>query len=149
MPRPNRARPIAIERSLALRIAHERETRGMSYEGLALRMEKAGCPIQASAIYKIEKGDPPRRITVDELVALGRVFEMELADLIVDPKLDAAREFRVLVHAVLDSHDRAEAAVATFEDAVRDLQGYAKEHPNVVAPFEGDEILQRYLSTEV
>jgi hypothetical protein len=42
----------------------------------------AGCAIQPSALYKVEKGDPPRRITVDELVALATVFELEVSDLL-------------------------------------------------------------------
>lgn len=44
-------------------------------------MTDAGCPIQGSAIYKIEKADPPRRITVDELVAFATVFETSAVDL--------------------------------------------------------------------
>lgn len=85
MPRPNLARSIASEAKLAKRIAHEREDRGLSYEGLAKLMTDAGCAIQGSAIYKIEKGDPPRRVTVDELVALARVFEAGSIDEMLTP----------------------------------------------------------------
>jgi hypothetical protein len=45
-------------------------------------MTDAGCNIQASAIYKIEKVDPARRITVDELIALARVFGRSIDDLL-------------------------------------------------------------------
>jgi transcriptional regulator with XRE-family HTH domain len=83
---------IAAEAALARRIEYERTRRGMSYEGLATRMSRAGCPIQPSAIYKIEKGDPPRRITVDELAALARVFEMSMDELLLYPEeAEAAR----------------------------------------------------------
>ncbi|HWI41999.1 MAG TPA: helix-turn-helix transcriptional regulator [Nocardioides sp.] len=74
MARRNANRSIGSERALARRVAWEREKRGWSYEGLASRMTLEGCPIQASALFKIEKSDPPRRITVDELVALARVM---------------------------------------------------------------------------
>lgn len=83
MPRPNRPRHIGGETSLAERIAFERESRGMSYEGLASRMDKAGCAIHASAIYKIERANPPRRITVDELVGFSRVFGISIDDLLL------------------------------------------------------------------
>lgn len=52
----------------------------MTYDGLATRMTDVGCPIQGSALYKIEKSG--RRITVDELVAMAKVFEVEVADLL-------------------------------------------------------------------
>ncbi len=82
MARPNRPRSIKGESNLAQRIQREREYRGLSYEALAKAMTDAGCSIQGSAIYKIEKGDPPRRITVDELIALARVFEVDVEDLL-------------------------------------------------------------------
>jgi len=83
MPRVNVGRTVNAEQALAQRIAHERTRRGWSLDGLAVRMRDAGCPIATSAIYKIESGDPPRRITVDELVALAKVFEYDdLSDLL-------------------------------------------------------------------
>lgn len=82
MARPNRQRAIGSERALARRIQWERENRGWSYDGLASRMTQVGCPIQPSALYKVEKADPPRRITVDELVALARVMELDINELL-------------------------------------------------------------------
>lgn len=80
MPRPNPARTIDSERALARRIAYEREKEDMTYDGLAARMTSVGCPIQGSAIYKIEKAG--RRITVDELVAFALVFKTSVANLL-------------------------------------------------------------------
>jgi transcriptional regulator with XRE-family HTH domain len=82
MPRPNPLRSIGGERNLARRIERERIARGLSYDALARRLTAAGCNIVGSAIYKIEKADPPRRITVDELVTLARVFETTVEDLL-------------------------------------------------------------------
>lgn len=81
MPRPRPPRELVSEKNVARRVAYEREQRGWSYAGLALRMEKKGCKIDQSALYKIEKAKPPRRITVDELVAFGEVFELSLVEL--------------------------------------------------------------------
>ena len=91
MPRPNKPRSIASERSLARRVAVERERRGWSYDGLASRMGQVGCAIQSSAIYKIEKSDPPRRITVDELVGFAEVFAIPVQHLLMPPEI-AAKE---------------------------------------------------------
>ncbi len=96
MPRPNRPRTVAAEDNLARRIAFEREARGWTYDGTAKRMTNLGCPIQSTAIYKIEKGEPRRRISVDELVAFARVFELDVEELLipVDVALnDAARAY--------------------------------------------------------
>lgn len=84
MPRPNPARSIEAESVLARRIAHERERLGLSYEGLAKLMTDLGCPMRGSAIFRIETGDPPRRITVNEYAALVQVFGLKMTTL-VDP----------------------------------------------------------------
>lgn len=82
MARPNGPRAVGMEDALAEHIAYERESRDLSYEALAKRMTELGCSIQGSAIYKIEKGNPRRRITVDELVTFARVFELSVEDLL-------------------------------------------------------------------
>lgn len=74
MPRQSRERGSGAEANLARRVEYEREKRGLSYEALAKAMTDTGCKIQGSAIYKIEKAEPPRRITVDELTAFADVF---------------------------------------------------------------------------
>lgn len=97
MPRPNRPRAVTHETVLARRLQHEREKRHMSYESLAQRMTQAGCSMQGSAIYKIEKGDPPRRITVNELVEFARIFGLDVPNLLLPPGLAARQEVRELV----------------------------------------------------
>lgn len=87
MPRPNPTRSLQSETNLARRIAFEREERGWTYEGTAKRLTDAGCAIQSSAIYKIEKSDPPRRISVDELVGFAKVFDLSVEELLVPMEL--------------------------------------------------------------
>lgn len=83
MPRSNSPRSVVGgERNLAVRIERERNRRGLTYDALAKLMTQAGCPIQGSALFKIEKSEPPRRITVDELVALAQVFQTTVEDLL-------------------------------------------------------------------
>jgi hypothetical protein len=85
VPRPRPPRSLANERNVAARVAYERERLEMSYAGLATRMTDLGCTIDAAAIYKIEKNDPPRRITVDELVTFAEVFGVSVMDMLVPP----------------------------------------------------------------
>lgn len=97
MPRPMKNRDPFGERNVAARVAIERDRRGMTYEGLAKRMADAGCEIHSSALYKIEKGDPPRRITVTELLAFSKVLELPLAELVADPSTYLPRHVYELV----------------------------------------------------
>lgn len=129
MPRPNQPRSIASEDALARRIGFEREARGWSPQGLAARMTKAGCPIQASAIYKIEKGDPPRRITVDELVAFSRVFALPVDHLLLPPELVVADELAELVIAWDQADDAVLAAREQEASAWDTLRAWIDEHP--------------------
>jgi transcriptional regulator with XRE-family HTH domain len=115
MPRPNPERELFAEPFVAARVALERETRGWSYEGLAKRMTDVGCPIQASAIYKIEKATPRRRITVDELVAFAKVFDLSVEELMVDPAQAMSRQIAQLLerfHALRRSYQANQAMAA-------------------------------------
>lgn len=136
MPRPNPGRLIASEASLAKRIAYEREARGMSYDGLASRMTQAGCPINGSALYKIEKGDPPRRITVDELVALSRVFEIKLPGLLNPPETVLNKDLVVKLRAMAEALRATLTADANYKAALRDLARFLIEHPETATQLD-------------
>lgn len=114
MPRPNQPRSIGREQALARRIAHEREVRGWSNEGLASRMTKVGCSMAASAVYKIE--NLGRRITVDELVAFSQVFETPIDNLLLPPELAVNERLAELAGA----WDEAYRAMGAAQDRVRD-----------------------------
>lgn len=105
MPRQNPTRSLQNERELARRVSYERQLREWTYEGLAKRLTDAGCPIQGSAIYKIEKDDPPRRITVNELVALGAVFELAVEELLVPVEFVENREAIDVLSSLSDQVD--------------------------------------------
>lgn len=111
MARPNRGRTIREESNLAERVQYEREQRGWTYEAMAKALTDAGCRINASAIFKIEKGDPPRRITVDELVAFSRAFSTSVEDLLTP--MEVLRQ------------DHAKLLMATMDEAAHEIQASA------------------------
>jgi transcriptional regulator with XRE-family HTH domain len=100
MPRPNKPRTVRGEDHLAARITLEREARGWSMDGLARRMTDAGCAISASAVHKIERGEPRRKITVDELLAFADVFGIPMNELVIDPDASAAGQVADLLDEV-------------------------------------------------
>lgn len=129
MPRQNKPREVLAEDHLARRIAAERDARGWTNDGLAKRMTDAGCAMTGSAIFKIEKSEPRRRIVVDELVAFGKVFGIPVDELLLPPE---ALLYQEVARLVIDwNYAREEAAAATAKsaeawDAVR---AFVADHP--------------------
>ncbi|MFC6286816.1 helix-turn-helix domain-containing protein [Nocardioides sp. GCM10027113] len=132
MPRPNPTRPIGREVVLARRIAYEREARGWTYENLAAHMSRAGCPINPSALYKIEKNDPPRRITVDEFFALSRVFGVSLTSLARPPEEVASKEFERLLEEASRSLEAMNNAMDDHYAAVREGVLFLDKHRELI-----------------
>jgi transcriptional regulator with XRE-family HTH domain len=136
MPRPNRPRSVLAEDHLAQRIAAERDARGWTNDGLAKRMTDAGCPMTGSAIFKIEKGEPRRRIVVDELVAFATVFGVPAEELLLPPGVAASKAVAGLV---LEWDAKRSAAVAAMDDeadAWGRLRDYATSHPEEAGTLE-------------
>ena len=124
MSRPNKQRKVFAEDHLAARIAAEREARGWSLEGLAKRMTDAGCPIDQSAIFKIERTTPRRRIVVDEMVAFSQVFGIPLEELLIPPSVAAGRETKRLVLEIV----RLDRAIRPLTQARAAAVGAFLEH---------------------
>ena len=130
MARQNALRSIQGETNLAQRIKNEREYRGWSYEALAKRLTDAGCSINGSAIFRIEKGDPPRRIAVDELIALAKVFETSIEDLLTPVELlrkARGKEIVAEIDQATDDFIRALGAMMNGYCAYFDLCAYDPE----------------------
>lgn len=127
MPRMNPVRSIDAETAVAARLTYERKRREMGVDAVAREMTKLGCPITGSAISRIEKGDPPRRITFDEAVAISRLFEVPLEELDTPLPLLEKRRARELIEETLESHREIGAfASRAFEHFV-DLYDLAAE----------------------
>jgi transcriptional regulator with XRE-family HTH domain len=147
MPRPNRPRSIHSEVNLAERIAFEREARGLSYETLAKSMTDAGCSITGSAIYRIEKGTPPRRVSVDELVALSDVLDVDIVELLVP--LGLVRQQRALeitkavnddiarLHELVREQVRLWIEYGELAKTSPELGEYMQNHLKAFSPYPG------------
>ena len=137
MSRLNPQRSVGGEDNLARRIERERTARGLSYEALAKLLTEAGCTIQGSAIYKIEKTKPPRRITVDELIALAQVLETSIEDLLTP--IEVLEKERA--QEVLKDLDKADgellAAMGRFLTAYRELRSLAASDPELFEYVKG------------
>jgi transcriptional regulator with XRE-family HTH domain len=119
---PRAAGSLGSSRSLARRIAYEREQKGWKQATLARLMTDAGYEMTQSTISKFERPDNPRRITVDELVAFSKVFGIRADLLMLPPELAADRDLREM----LDAWRAARLKEATARDAISD---YLEKHP--------------------
>ena len=136
MSRPNQLRVMYSEVNLARRIAYEREQRGWSYEGIAERMTRVGCAIQASAIYKIEKGNPPRRISVDELVAVSRVLDVPVDRLLVPLEVVVSEAALMLFSKWTEAGAAVAEATEQYNAVSLILQAHMNVHPEVLPAVE-------------
>lgn len=136
MPRPNSERTIMVERSLATRIAYERNKRGLTYEALAQQLTDLGCPVQPSAIQKIEKSG--RRIVVDEAVAFAAAFEMGLEELLIP--LDARRDLQFL-----QDLDRGPTLRVARDAAVADYEALLERVRTALSEGDVGESLERQM----
>jgi transcriptional regulator with XRE-family HTH domain len=131
VPRHNKPRSIASEANVAERITYEREGRGLSYEALAKLMTDEGCPLVGSAIYRIEKGDPPRHITVDELVAFANVFDTTVPDLLLPMELVRKESARELVERTLDVYRALPAATSELYNLCKKFYELQQSDPEL------------------
>ena len=136
MSRPNKGRTLGSERTLARRVAYERTTRGLTYAQLAQEMTSVGCAIRGSALYKIENNEPPRRVTVDELVALSLVFEIALDELLVPYELVIDSRGRRLVQEWTDNRDALDEVQLRHDASWTELVEHMHAHPESRAAIE-------------
>jgi transcriptional regulator with XRE-family HTH domain len=115
----------------AERITREREGRELSYEALAKFMNDQGCPLAGSAIYRIEKGDPPRHITVDELVAFANVFDTTVPDLLAPMELVRKEKARELVERTLSVWRALPAATSELYTLCKEFCALQQSDPDL------------------
>lgn len=105
------------EENVALRIAWEMRRRGWSQERMAQELTNAGCPTHQSAISKIINPRPDgsrRAITVDEAIALARVFDIPLEELPLPLDDAEGRDLHDLTHTVIREGRNAAEQYAHF-----------------------------------
>lgn len=115
MSRPIRPGTIGSEATLAERIAVLRKDKKMTYEALATAMTEAGRPMTRDAIHRIENGKPRRKVSVDELVALTKVFGLSFEDLLMPMELvNQKRAADLLRRSAVVNSQLNELAVESF-----------------------------------
>ncbi|MCY0926924.1 helix-turn-helix domain-containing protein [Streptomyces sp. H27-H1] len=134
---------LAGEANVAAHVQLERELRGWSTAELARQVTAAGCPLSQSAVWRIENGEPPRKISVDELVAFAKVFGKPIEQLlepvdegVVDPlirlflrewivakkaEMDAGNDLFSKLQTVLSAYWDNPAALQRLEDDLSSL----------------------------
>lgn len=95
------------EANVADHVRLEREARGWSTAELARRVTAAGCPMSQSAVWRIESGEPRRKITVDELIGFSKVFGVAFERLLKPISSEFPRD---LIRLYVDRWIRAERA---------------------------------------
>jgi transcriptional regulator with XRE-family HTH domain len=130
MPRPNKPREVLAEEHVARRIVAERDARGWTNDGLAARMTAVGCPMSGSAIFKIEKAQPRRRIVVDELVAFATVFGITVEDMLMPPEVAQREIIQGLITQREWARKEAAEAVALFRQRQQELEQYVENNPD-------------------
>jgi transcriptional regulator with XRE-family HTH domain len=100
-------RPIGAEEMVARRVEYERKRRGWSNAELARRMTDFGCPINQSAIQKIEHGSPRRTISLDETLAFMYVFGLSLETLQSPPEEVIGAEVARFIQEMYEAGDQA------------------------------------------
>lgn len=131
MPKQTPGRDTQTEDVIADRIREERKARGWSYDVLSQKMAEKGCPIQPTALHRIEQGTPRRRIVVNELVAFVSVFEGQLTDWVLSPSEAAVQTgLRVFIDAVIARRAAAES-IAEYVALVNELRPLIAQYPEL------------------
>ncbi|MFI6152157.1 helix-turn-helix domain-containing protein [Kitasatospora sp. NPDC051170] len=118
------------EGNAAARVALEREVRGWSTTELAARMTKAGVPMNQTAVWRIENGNPRRKITLDEALGFARVFELPLEELMSPPLEGVDIEGRRVVQEAVEAFYEARDAQDRLHHAVVAIAEYVATHPD-------------------
>lgn len=100
------------ERRIVKNISARRQELGLSYEKLATLMRSHGSRVTASALYKTEKGVPPRRLTIDDLIAATHALQLDIADAL-------GSSFRLETHHV---HEALEDLTTAGENAASHIR---------------------------
>jgi transcriptional regulator with XRE-family HTH domain len=117
------------EDHLATRIEAERLAREWSQSELARQMADVGCPIPQTAISKIEKPQRGgrRAISVDELIAFGKVFALPVGELVLPTHVLRSVRARHRLTQVQEALQSKLAAEDHYQTVVRDISIAARD----------------------
>ncbi|MFJ9523370.1 helix-turn-helix domain-containing protein [Kitasatospora sp. NPDC101801] len=118
------------EEHAAERVRLEREARGWSTAELAKRMTKAGYPINQSSVWRIESGEPRRRINLDEAIGFAKVFELTLEDFL-GPALPAdEKRMQAIADTVVGGYRLAAQGVELMEQGLEFAAKHCEQFPD-------------------
>lgn len=132
---PRATGSLTSSRTLARRIAYEREARGWKQVTLAKLMTDAGFEMTQSTISKFERDENPRRITVDELVGFAQVFGVREDLLLLPPEVLINREVGMIFRAWNAAARNLSVARARMLQAATDLEAYVELNPELRTAF--------------
>lgn len=121
MPRTNLGRTINAEANVAERVRRELRQRGWSPAYLAEAMTAAGCKIGTSSMYNLLDEAKPRRITLDEVVALAGVLGTTIEDLLTPVDIIDKRKAAELTDKLTKSMDTIVREAAAYVDTHAEL----------------------------
>ncbi|MEV7776813.1 helix-turn-helix transcriptional regulator [Kitasatospora sp. NPDC088351] len=119
------------EENVARRIKMEREARGWSTATLAERLTEAGYPLNQSAVWRIESGEPRRRVNLDEAIGFAKVFDISLDNLVGPPEIAANAHVKRLLAEFAESWQKSVVARKEMDRARDALDAYGADHPNL------------------
>ncbi|MFF4926883.1 helix-turn-helix domain-containing protein [Kitasatospora sp. NPDC001261] len=93
--------PELSEEHAAERVRLEREYLGWSTGELAKRMTAAGYPMNQSSVWRIESGEPRRRINLDEAIGFAKVFGLPLEEFLGPPESSSDKHITQLTTEVV------------------------------------------------
>ncbi|GAA2992024.1 hypothetical protein GCM10020229_00600 [Kitasatospora albolonga] len=93
--------PALSEEHAAERVRLEREYLGWSTGELAKRMTAAGYPMNQSSVWRIESGEPRRRINLDEAIGFAKVFSLTLEEFLGPPEPSSDKHISQLTTEVV------------------------------------------------
>src|SRR5262249_48319270 len=108
----------------------------LSYEALAKLMTEEGCSIAGSAIFRIEKGNPPRHINVDELFTFAKVFDTTVDDLLAPVELKRKKRAQELAEKALQVWNALPEDVYRLTEVVAEMRQLADSDPEVYESFQ-------------
>lgn len=122
------------EDRVAKRIAHERTSRGWSYQGMSDVVGEFGVPMDKSSIQQVEKGS--RRVHVDELIAFANVFRLPIDQLVQDDDIVDTREVRATYKKWQEALRAQARAEAVARGLLSILQRKVAKNPSTVEALE-------------
>ena len=106
-------------------------------------MTSAGCSLTTSAVYKIEDREAPRRISVDELIALSQVLGTTVDDLLTPVEVLDAKRARQLLADLDNADDELEQAIGKLLQGFTELLELAANDPELFEYVKGHRFQQR------